>query len=549
MKIALATLCFGKLHDKLKYIHSLISDPGNGNLIGNRFDSFLRESLALPCTVLESSTYAYEDSISGGIFDFKQPVTIQMFMDLFFAPGGPPSILAWFTLLQKMSEVESVLHYTQCSSCHRQPFNGFRYKCQKCFKYTLCQECFWRGRSSGSHNPDTHPCKEYSYWKSPGQAFSRSLRKSFRCIPAARPEIRFSEEPPVGRRINLSHIVPPSPIPGVHTGLTNGLPSGYVSDSESTLYASFSSRTRSLPRSPPGSRYFEAQDMPPMPIYPPDEEHTLIAGYASKLANLEAVGVNVVPARNALADISQQQEVVSQLEAKNREIMREIARMRKEHMVNEMRVENAMLMGNQDVAIYEELGALRHRKDELEGHLGALHESRKDLLVQLEGLMKLLKKHGNLISAPGSATSSLNRSALNEGMSSHNYNTLPSNLPSTSSAHSDISAISGISMGSTATGPNRDLLVAADSVTNAMSSLVKGLNSGPEGGGSGNRMRSMDINKSLENNLKLNEHQQQQAHQHQNRMKEEPKKKMLPELPVSELEPANEADRLVINPV
>lgn len=38
-----------------------------------------------------------------------------------------------------------------------------------------------------------------------------------------------------------------------------------------------------------------------------------------------------------------------------------------------------------------ELRALRLRKGELEGHLGALQESRKQLMGQLEGLMKMLK--------------------------------------------------------------------------------------------------------------------------------------------------------------
>ena len=38
-----------------------------------------------------------------------------------------------------------------------------------------------------------------------------------------------------------------------------------------------------------------------------------------------------------------------------------------------------------------ELRLLRQRKDELEGRMHALQESRKDLMVQLETLMKLLK--------------------------------------------------------------------------------------------------------------------------------------------------------------
>lgn len=41
--------------------------------------------------------------------------------------------------------------------------------------------------------------------------------------------------------------------------------------------------------------------------------------------------------------------------------------------------------------LVSELRALRQRKDELEGHLSSLQESRKHLMQQLEGLMRMLK--------------------------------------------------------------------------------------------------------------------------------------------------------------
>lgn len=42
-------------------------------------------------------------------------------------------------------------------------------------------------------------------------------------------------------------------------------------------------------------------------------------------------------------------------------------------------------------ALMSELCALRNRKHELEAHLTSLQDSRRQLMVQLEGLMKLLK--------------------------------------------------------------------------------------------------------------------------------------------------------------
>jgi uncharacterized coiled-coil DUF342 family protein len=79
-----------------------------------------------------------------------------------------------------------------------------------------------------------------------------------------------------------------------------------------------------------------------------------------------------------------QRELIVQLEAKNKEIMREIQRLRQ--------VEQDP-SGQENPQLVQELRALRQRKGELEGHLGALQDSRRQLMHQLEGLMKLLKNH------------------------------------------------------------------------------------------------------------------------------------------------------------
>lgn len=47
--------------------------------------------------------------------------------------------------------------------------------------------------------------------------------------------------------------------------------------------------------------------------------------------------------------------------------------------------------GLENPALMSELRALRQRKDELESHLATLQDSRKQLMIQLESLMKMLK--------------------------------------------------------------------------------------------------------------------------------------------------------------
>jgi len=57
----------------------------------------------------------------------------------------------------------AVFHPVECSYCHSESMMGFRYRCQQCHNYQLCQDCFWRGHASGSHS-NQHQMKEYTSW-------------------------------------------------------------------------------------------------------------------------------------------------------------------------------------------------------------------------------------------------------------------------------------------------------------------------------------------------------------------------------------------------
>nr|CAD7195991.1 unnamed protein product [Timema douglasi] len=204
IKVALATMCAGKLMDKLRYIFSQISD-GNGHMAVWRFAEYLQEVLALPATVYESPSFNYTEGLAATIFTGNGKVTVNDFMDTMMSDPGP-HCLVWLPLLHRLASVETVVHPTACDACQREGFSGFRYRCQKCHSYQLCQDCFWRGRVSGPHAND-HEVKEYTTYKSPSKQIGHSLRKSFRCVPEkGRTNIpRFPEEPE--KTLNLSHIV------------------------------------------------------------------------------------------------------------------------------------------------------------------------------------------------------------------------------------------------------------------------------------------------------------------------------------------------------
>nr|XP_018904792.1 PREDICTED: dystrobrevin beta-like isoform X2 [Bemisia tabaci] len=360
IKVALATMCAGKLMDKLRYLFSQLCD-GNGHLIAWKLSEFLQQVLALPAAVYESPSFSYSDQLAASIFAGMSKVTVNDFMDTMMADPGP-HCLVWLPLLHRLAGIENVTHPTVCDGCHKENFSGFRYKCMKCHNYQMCQECFWHGRVSGNHTLE-HEVKEYTSYKSPSRQIGHSLRKSFRCVPdkgkASIP--RFPEEPE--KTINLSHIVPPSPLPS-HNGFAD--------------YDVSSMDSRSIARSPRYTSSLESNKL--------DDEHKLIARYAARLAH-EARSVGRTPSEGSLSfDASRaQRELIQQLEAKNREIMREIARLRRQQ-----ELEGANCLDG-DPELVSELKELRQRKDDLERHLAALQDSRRHLMIQLESLMKLLK--------------------------------------------------------------------------------------------------------------------------------------------------------------
>ncbi|KAH8372976.1 hypothetical protein KR009_009413 [Drosophila setifemur] len=386
IKVALATMCSGKLVDKLRYIFSQISD-GAGQLVAWKLGEFLREVLALPAAVYESPTFHYKEGLEEEIFPAENKVTVNDFMATLMSEPGP-SCLVWLPLVHRLATVETIVHPTVCSVCHKENFTGFRYRCQRCHAYQLCQECFWHGKTSLNHQND-HEVKEYSSYKSPSKQIGHSLRKSFRCVPEKTTQVlpRFPDQPE--KTLNLSHIVPPSPLPS-HNGFSDpsgpGLVPGHhghpghppgLFDRSSTLDSRATGRSLDSATGTTMSRVVAASAN--------DEEHRLIARYAARLAQENRAPSNLPDSATPIGtDNSRaQRELIAQLESKNKEIMREIARLRRQQETEQMAPENP--------ALINELRALRQRKGELEGHLGALQDSRRQLMEQLEGLMRMLK--------------------------------------------------------------------------------------------------------------------------------------------------------------
>uniref|UniRef100_A0A3Q2PET8 Dystrobrevin n=1 Tax=Fundulus heteroclitus TaxID=8078 RepID=A0A3Q2PET8_FUNHE len=414
-KMALASICGGKILDKLRYIFSQISDSA-GIMVYSQFDQFLREVLKLPMAVFEGPSFGYTEQAARACFSQQKKVSLNTFLDTLMS-DPPPQCLVWLPLMHRLANVENVFHPVECSYCHTESMMGFRYRCQQCHNYQLCQDCFWRGHASGSHS-NQHQMKEYTSWKSPAKKLSHVLSKSLSCASSREPLHPMFPDMPE-KPLNLAHV---------------------VSLLESSNHQ--------------------------------DEEHCLIARYAARLAADAAQQQRVPTDLPYSLDVNKQQrQLIAELESKNREILQEIQRLRLQH---EEASQQPPDRGQQNPTLLAELRLLRQRKDELEQRMSSLQESRRELMVQLEQLMMLLKTQG-----PGSPRSSPSHTIsrpIPTPIHSDSAGTTPTHTPQDS-----LMGVGGDVQEAFAQGPRRnlrnDLLIAADSITNTMSSLVKELNS------------------------------------------------------------------------
>nr|XP_020451327.1 dystrobrevin alpha isoform X2 [Monopterus albus] len=504
VKIALATICGGKIQDKLRYIFSHISDSA-GIMVHSQFDQFLREVLKLPMAVFEGPSFGYTEQAARTCFAQQKKVSLNTFLDTLMS-DLPPQCLVWLPLMHRLANVENVFHPVECSYCHTESMMGFRYRCQQCHNYQLCQDCFWRGHASGSHS-NQHQMKEYTSWKSPAKKLSQALSKSLSCASSREPLHPLFPEIPE-KPLNLAHIVdtwPPRPV-----NITNDYSLSHSMPTSGNPYSTKNKNNDIEQRKPltgaaphllkgRGLNYnldvadrladehvligFYVnllQNNPKTCLLESsnhqDEEHSLIARYAARLAADAAAQQQRVPTDLpcSLDANKQQRQLIAELESKNREILQEIQRLRLQHEEASQPPPDKV---QQNPTLLAELRLLRQRKDELEQRMSTLQESRRELMVQLEQLMMLLKTQGP--SSPRSSPSHTISRPIPTPIHSDSTSTTPTHTPQDS-----LMGVGGDVQEAFAQGPRRnlrnDLLIAADSITNTMSSLVKELNS--EGG-------------------------------------------------------------------
>ncbi|XP_070217791.1 dystrobrevin alpha isoform X7 [Bos mutus] len=495
VKMALATLCGGKIMDKLRYIFSMISDS-SGVMVYGRYDQFLREVLKLPTAVFEGPSFGYTEQSARSCFSQQKKVTLNGFLDTLMS-DPPPQCLVWLPLLHRLANVENVFHPVECSYCHSESMLGFRYRCQQCHNYQLCQDCFWRGHAGGSHS-NQHQMKEYTSWKSPAKKLTNALSKSLSCASSREPlHPMFPDQPE--KPLNLAHIVPPRPVTSMNDTLfshsvpssgspfiTRRLPEGISASSpvaeEHSLIKLYVNQLDHGTRSPPKDSEVEQSKLlaraAPALLKGKGIKYSL--NVADRLADEHVlIGLYVNMLRN---NPSCMLESSNRLDEEHRLIARYAARLAAESTSSQPTQQRSapdisftIDANKQQRQLIAELeNKNRQRKDELEQRMSALQESRRELMVQLEGLMKLLKTQG--AGSPRSSPSHTISRPIPMPVRSASACSTPTPTPQDS-----LTGVGGDVQEAFAQSSRRnlrnDLLVAADSITNTMSSLVKELNS------------------------------------------------------------------------
>uniref|UniRef100_A0A8R1DY36 Dystrobrevin n=1 Tax=Caenorhabditis japonica TaxID=281687 RepID=A0A8R1DY36_CAEJA len=417
-KVALTTLCAGKLVDKLRYIFSQIADS-QGFMDHIKFADFLQQVLSLTTAVFEAPTFGFSEAVVTQCFNKDEKVTLNVFLDTFLNDPCPPCIM-WLPLLHRMAAVDNVYHPVVCDACQVRSFTGFRYKCQRCANYQLCQSCFWRGRTSQNHSNE-HEMKEYSSYKSPTKQLVHSVHKSLQCIPIASPGDGNVEAinttgsvAKLARPLNLVNIVPATP-----TAIRR-------------KHAAISSA-----------------DCPTSPVLLPgqaslggvtNDEHKLIARYAAKLSGRADYPFSNGRSMNS-STIEDERTLIAQLEEENSVMVREMARLE-----------------SQTTSMDDGLAGLRDKKVELEEKMFEMQQRRRELMMQLEHLI-----------------AQLNAPQPTDGVLSASLSQLPlASDQNLTGVHSNVS--NAFRAGSLpAASLQSDLLLAADLITTNMSDLVRQL--------------------------------------------------------------------------
>ncbi|KAK3091444.1 hypothetical protein FSP39_019885 [Pinctada imbricata] len=179
-KLILILLSAARLAEKYKAFYKEIADPSTF-VSGRRFKIFLENVIKLPNFLREGTAFGNNVKATVAHCINMSSSFVGLSEDTFYAwLLREPQILVWLPTFHRVIASETVRHDTKCNVCKCLPIVGFRYKCLQCFKFNLCQRCFYTGCTRKNHKLK-HPIQEYcivSSIKVDAKAFMKTIRNN-----------------------------------------------------------------------------------------------------------------------------------------------------------------------------------------------------------------------------------------------------------------------------------------------------------------------------------------------------------------------------------
>lgn len=190
LKVGLTLICCATREEKYTYMYELVANPRTNAVDARKLGILFENCMRLPVYLGEGDSFGNEEMIESGIRNCfsvskcnpQHPNCVDK-TDYLNWLKSEPQFIIWLPVLHRLLISENTIHPVKCKLCKANPIIGLRYKCLKCFKFNICQNCFLTGRHIYEHpDPSKHPMREYCSVTSSGEVvrdFAKILRNNY----------------------------------------------------------------------------------------------------------------------------------------------------------------------------------------------------------------------------------------------------------------------------------------------------------------------------------------------------------------------------------
>lgn len=177
LKVGLALICCATREEKYSYMYKLIANQRTGSVDGRKLGTLFETCMRIPIYLGEGDSFggseiietSIKDCFSRSKYNPQDPNCIDL-QDYLNWLKSEPQFIIWLPVLHRLLISENVCHKLKCKLCGANPIIGLRFRCLKCFKFNICQNCFLSGRHIYEHHdPMRHTMQEYCNTTSSGE--------------------------------------------------------------------------------------------------------------------------------------------------------------------------------------------------------------------------------------------------------------------------------------------------------------------------------------------------------------------------------------------